>query len=551
MILLITGFLFCRFLNLNLVIFDFELVFLNIKALNFILLFDLYSTLFLSSVLLISARVFTFRASYITNDKFYVRFHVLLLVFVISIIILILRPNLVRIILGWDGLGIRSYILVIYYSRRKSYNAGIITALSNRIGDALILISLGLLIWRRSLSLIFISEIISNTYGVIFLIIAASTKRAQIPFRAWLPAAMAAPTPVSALVHSSTLVTAGGYLVFRFENIISKLDISRLILILGAVTIFMARIRAFFEIDIKKIVALSTLRQLGVIIVSLGAGFYNLAYFHLLSHAYFKALLFISAGNLIHASESYQDLRVIGGALEIIPLTGRVVLGCSIRLGGLPFISAFYSKEGIIEKILIDNTTFIGYFLIVLGILMTIFYSTRFILLALNRARRQHSIFLKSDIDTCLNFRIILLFFPAIRGGRGLSLVLGWFPSLILISIYIKIIILIFIFLGGVRIIFINYIFKKIDSVKFIWILGSLWGLPFVRSRFPIRLTKSYGDWLQKISDFSWVIFITSTFLPARFKFQSFKGVGFNSLNLIQIFISSALIFFIFYLLIW
>jgi len=236
---------------------------------------------------------------------------------------------------------------------------------------------------------------------------------------------MAAPTPVSALVHSSTLVTAGVYLVFRFENIISKLDISRLILILGAVTIFMARIRAFFEIDIKKIVALSTLRQLGVIIVSLGAGFYNLAYFHLLSHAYFKALLFISAGNLIHASESYQDLRVIGGALEIIPLTGRVVLGCSIRLGGLPFISAFYSKEGIIEKILIDNTTFIGYFLIVLGILMTIFYSTRFILLALNRARRQHSIFLKSDIDTCLNFRIILLFFPAIRGGRGLSLVLG------------------------------------------------------------------------------------------------------------------------------
>jgi len=231
---------------------------------------------------------------------------------------------------------------------------------------------------------------------------------------------MAAPTPVSSLVHSSTLVTAGVYLIFRFDRIFVYFNINIIILLLGTLTILMARLRAFFEIDIKKIVALSTLRQLGVIIVAMGAGFTLLGFFHLLSHAFFKALLFIGAGNIIHNSNSYQDLRTMGGASEIIPLTKSVVIGCSLRLCGLPFISAFYSKEIIIEGLLIYNLSVVSYILIILGVLITVVYRIRFIVMSVGWTSRQQSLFNKSDLDYITNIRIIILFFPAAIGGRAI-----------------------------------------------------------------------------------------------------------------------------------
>jgi NADH-ubiquinone oxidoreductase chain 5 len=145
-----------------------------------------------------------------------------------------------------------------------------------------------------------------------------------------------------------------------------------------------ARLRAFFEIDIKKMVALSTLSQLGVIITAIGAGFGILGFFHLLTHAFFKALLFIRSGNLIHASERYQDLRVIGGVSEVIPFSKSIVIRCSFSLCGLPFISAFFSKEIIIESLLIFNLSFIRYFIIILGIFITIFYRIRFLIISVS-----------------------------------------------------------------------------------------------------------------------------------------------------------------------
>lgn len=214
---------------------------------------------------------------------------------------------------------------------------------------------------------------------IVVVILASLTKSAQIPFRAWLPAAMAAPTPVSSLVHSSTLVTAGVYLLFRFERLLVKLNLNIFVIIVGSLTMFIARTAAFFEIDIKKIVALSTLRQLGVIMTSIGAGYRNLAFFHLLSHAYFKALLFIRTGNLIHAAGRFQDSRAMGGMSEIIPFTNRVLITASFRLCGLPFISAFYSKEIIIEGILIKEVPVYSYLIIVMGIFITVFYRVRFL----------------------------------------------------------------------------------------------------------------------------------------------------------------------------
>lgn len=244
---------------------------------------------------------------------------------------------------------------------------------------------------------------------------------------------MAAPTPVSSLVHSSTLVTAGVYLIFRFENLLVLININNFLLSLGCLTIFIARLRAFFEIDIKKIVALSTLRQLGVIITRLGAGLRILGFFHLLSHAFFKALLFIRAGNLIHRSESYQDLRVIGGNTEVLPLRKRIVIGASLRLCGLPFMSAFYSKEIIIESLLVYNLSVYSYIIIITGILITVFYRIRFLILSLTWFNRQRAIFNKSDLDYTINFRILTLLAPAVLGGAAISQKLNSSCSLLLV----------------------------------------------------------------------------------------------------------------------
>jgi len=177
------------------------------------------------------------------------------------------------------------------------------------------------------------------------------TKRAQIPFRAWLPAAIAAPTPVSALVHSSTLVTAGLYLIIRFEGVLVHKGLLAGLARLGVLTILLARLRALLECDMKKIVALSTLSQLGVMFSGFGRGLSLLVYFHLIIHAFFKALLFICAGHIIHLIGDYQDLRRIGRGGLSAPVRGAAVCLTKASLCGLPFYSSFYSKELILERL--------------------------------------------------------------------------------------------------------------------------------------------------------------------------------------------------------
>jgi len=262
---------------------------------------------------------------------------------------------------------------------------------------------------------------------------------------------MAAPTPVSSLVHSSTLVTAGVYLIFRFENLLNLINVNLLLFCIGSLTIFIASLRAFFEMDIKKIVALSTLRQLGIIITAMGAGFILLGYFHLLAHAFFKALLFIRAGSLIHRSERFQDLRVMGGNTEVMPFTKRIVVGASLSLCGLPFISAFYSKEIIIESLLIFNYRVYAYTLLVLGIFITIFYRTRFIIISIISYNRQRALFNKSDEDPVINLRIIILLTPAIVGGAVISQKLNFSPLFFLVTPYLKYVALIFLSAGIMR----------------------------------------------------------------------------------------------------
>ena len=177
---------------------------------------------------------------------------------------------------------------------------------------------------------------------IYLIIISACTKRAQIPFSAWLPAAIAAPTPVSSLVHSSTLVTAGVYLLIRINLIIIEINITKFLFIIGMITIVIAGITAIIEIDIKKIIALSTLRQLGIIMLILGSGNPILSFFHLISHAFFKAILFICAGMIIHNIKDYQDIRKIGLRFFNLNFSISIIIIANIRLCSLPFLRKFY-----------------------------------------------------------------------------------------------------------------------------------------------------------------------------------------------------------------
>lgn len=253
------------------------------------------------------------------------------------------------------------------------------------------------------------------------IIITATTKSAQIPFSAWLPAAIAAPTPVSSLVHSSTLVTAGVYLLVRHSEFLVKNGVSEYLLVIGRLTIVIARVRAFLERDLKKIVALSTLSQLGVIILSLGLGSYFARFFHLLRHAFFKALLFLGTGSIIHNRLDYQDMRVIGRGLPRLPVRHSRIILARFRLIGLPFISAFFSKEIILELIILKNFRAYIYFLMIIGILLTAVYRTRFLVYSFVAPSRGSRLGFKSDEDPRVVQGIMILILPAIVGGYWLG----------------------------------------------------------------------------------------------------------------------------------
>jgi NADH-ubiquinone oxidoreductase chain 5 len=216
-------------------------------------------------------------------------------------------------------------------------------------------------------------------------VLAAITKSAQIPFSAWLPAAIAAPTPVSALVHSSTLVTAGVYLLIRFSPLIEGSTATRVLLLISGLTIFMAGLGANFEFDLKKIIALSTLSQLGLMIRILSIGFYKLAYFHLLTHALFKALLFMCAGAVIHNIKDSQDIRNIGRLVGQIPYTAACLNVANLALCGIPFLAGFYSKDLILEMASLSYLNSFSFFLFFFSTGLTICYSLRLVYYSITR----------------------------------------------------------------------------------------------------------------------------------------------------------------------
>jgi len=405
-------------LNNKIIIINWNLSWINSASFSITILNDPKGVLFSSIVLLISASVIIFSNTYIRQETYINRFSHLVFLFILSINILIYIPNIFALLLGWDGLGLVSFLLIIYYQNPKSFGAGIITALSNRIGDVIILLSIAWSLNQGHWNILNIWESPIRIIIILSIIIAGITKSAQIPFSSWLPAAIAAPTPVSALVHSSTLVTAGVFLLIRFYPFLSSINIfSYILLLLASLTIIIAGIVAIVEQDLKKIIALSTLRQLGVIITSIALGLPNLAFFHLITHALFKALLFICAGTIINFFHHTQDLRQIRNAWNQLPLTTATLLTANIALCGAPFLSGFFSKDLILETTLFSPYNWFIVSICFIATALTARYSIRIIICALWRSSTHLPVHNINNRNLDLTTPALILSFGAITFG--------------------------------------------------------------------------------------------------------------------------------------
>nr|ATN41203.1 NADH dehydrogenase subunit 5 [Diptera sp. 74 LC-2017] len=496
--------------------FEWEIFSINSSMMVMVLIFDWISLLFMSFVLFISSLVIYYSKDYMSGDLFINRFIILVLLFVFSMMMMILSPNLISILLGWDGLGLVSYCLVIYYQNVKSYNAGMLTALSNRLGDVALLMSIAWMLSYGSWNFLFYLEFMKNDFQMgivcIMVVLAAMTKSAQIPFSSWLPAAMAAPTPVSALVHSSTLVTAGVYLLIRFSSLYLDTNIGKMLLLISGLTMFMAGLGANFEFDLKKIIALSTLSQLGLMMSILSMGFYKLAFFHLLTHALFKALLFMCAGVIIHNMKNSQDIRDMGGLVIHMPLTISCLNVANLALCGFPFLAGFYSKDMILEMVLMSNVNLFSMFLFFFSTGLTVSYSFRLFYYSFIMMMNQSVMNILNDKSFVMFKSMFGLLIFAISGGAMLNWLLFPFSSMMCLPFILKMLTLIICIMGGVMgyiIANINFFSfnKSLNYYLFSFFLSSMWFMPVLSTVGVVYYPLSMSFKLMKNLDQGWFEF--------------------------------------------
>nr|YP_009131207.1 NADH dehydrogenase subunit 5 [Cyanoplax caverna]AIA77056.1 NADH dehydrogenase subunit 5 [Cyanoplax caverna] len=389
---------------------------------TFPIFFEWYTTMFSSIVCFISGCVMIFTFSYMSSDVFMSRFVWLVMLFVLSMNFFIFIPSLVSLLLGWDGLGLVSFCLVIYYQNSKSLGAGLMTVFMNRVGDCAILLSIGFVFSMGHFNSEFFWNFDFMGFVIIMLMIAGLTKSAQLPFSSWLPAAMAAPTPVSALVHSSTLVTAGVFLLIRFYTFLESMYLFNfLLLMISSMTMIMAGLAANLETDLKKIIALSTLSQLGIMMFSISLKLFNLALFHLFVHAMFKALLFLCAGNIIHCHMNNQDIRKMGFLWNQLPVTSTCFNIANFALCGFPFLAGFYSKDCIIEMMVFYQTNIFITLNMMITTFLTAAYSARLFMIIFLSKMTQSCLSKIYDEDKMISTSLILLSLMAIMGGAIMS----------------------------------------------------------------------------------------------------------------------------------
>ncbi len=365
--------------------------------------FDPVTIIAITVIEIISTLVIFYSFEYMKNDERFAQFLANLSFFVGTMIILVSAGNLIVLFIGWEGVGLCSYLLINhYFNRIKANKAALKAMVMNRFGDCFLILAFSLawsLFGTFDLFAIFTLTpgVINQTFNLFFFEVHALTtigfflfgaaigKSAQLGLHTWLPDAMEGPTPVSALLHAATMVTAGVLLLIRFAPLLEFTNeiLHSFIIVIGSLTAFFAASTAFFQWDIKRIIAFSTCSQLGLMIVAIGLSNYQLALFHFSNHAFFKALLFLSAGVIIHGLNHEQDIRRMGNLRNVFPLCYTAFIIGSLSLAGFPFMSGFYSKDAIFENLFIANLPFswLAYFYGVIGSGFTAAYSIRLIYL--------------------------------------------------------------------------------------------------------------------------------------------------------------------------
>lgn len=523
------------------IIVEWLIVRLNSINIEWIFLIDWISLLFISFIIIISSIIILYRYVYIGDRKFIKRFIFLIILFVLSIVLIIIRPNIIRIIFGWDGLGLVSYCLIIFYQNYRSYNSGIVTVLCNRVGDVGLLIAISLLIVQGRWNLIFYR--LERELVIFILLIAAITKRAQIPFSIWLPIAIAAPTPVSALVHSSTLVTAGVYLLIRFRKILIIGELNKILFFLAVFTIFIAGLIANLEIDLKKIIALSTLRQLGLIIIILRLGLEEIAFYHLLVHAIFKSILFMCAGVIIHLIMNSQDIRLLGNLKEIIPFVMICFFIGNLALCGAPFIAGFYSKDLIMELVYRIKLNSYVLIFILISLMLTVSYSLRLFYYLFFGGGVKFYRYINLEENKLINISIIFLRLLRIIIGSLLNWLFFCDYYLIFLRFEVKVITLFLCFrgLGGILIFSLKFLYNHL-YLRFY--LSSIWFINYLYI-WVYRPMNTLGAEIYAV-DKTWIEFIGKDFLIYIIKYVN-KNLIFKIYMNIFIFIYLTLIIYVIY----
>ena len=401
---------------------------------NWSMLIDPLSAVMVVVVTSVSSIVHIYSIGYMSHDPHKPRFMAYLSLFTFAMLMLVTSDNFIQLFFGWEGVGLCSYFLIGFWFKKESANAAAIKAfVVNRVGD--FGFALGIFLIFYLFDTVNYSEVFQQIPTVIdkelsflgfdvkaidliclLLFIGAMGKSAQILLHTWLPDAMEGPTPVSALIHAATMVTAGVFLVVRCSPLFDlSPDALTFITLVGATTAFFAASVGLVQNDIKRVIAYSTCSQLGYMFFAAGLGAYGAAMFHLFTHAFFKALLFLGAGSIIHAVNDEQDMRKMGGIYQFIPFTQVMMVIGTVSLMGFPFTSGFYSKDAIIEAAYLSNSMFSSYAYILgtLGVVMTSFYSWRLMFLTFNGNSRIGEDNLKK-VHESPNVMLIPLFLLAI-----------------------------------------------------------------------------------------------------------------------------------------